>query len=368
MVKNLKISTLLFLLSSSLLTVLLAKQVRADCTKWHPHHCGIRDVEREFNNCFNGGCSIPADEAWGEAGRSVYTAGLTLIAANNSTLPAKSLTTWQKDRLRPYFGNLVDRVAIKYGATTLDNWRIGGTRISIPSDGQTFCNNIYLTKRHRGEDKDLLALIAHEMVHSQQCERLGGASNFGYNYFKYYKRANQNYRNNKLEVEAYDIEAKFVNELESIEQEIARKNSLETVSVRQDVPAGVPNLMIQTEGYPVVAVFSGRKESFAIGCMEVRNIWTKIPVQVVSSSMYNNVQATNPVVADLPCDGSIRAYAPTGEPGALVIKHRNGEYYRHYINPLDFIGAVKAGDLIPIDVSEFRTTFPERGTDFQVYR
>ncbi len=59
------------------------------------------------------------------------------------------------------------------------------------------------------------------MVHSQQCERLGGASNFGYNYFKYYKRANQNYRNNKLEVEAYNIEAKFENELESIEQKIA---------------------------------------------------------------------------------------------------------------------------------------------------
>ena len=198
-----------------------SKIAQADCTKWHPHHCGVRDVERELNNCFNGGCSIPADEAWGEAGRGVYTSGLAAIAAKNSTLPAKSLDTWQKDRLRPYFGDLVDRVKIKYGATTLDNWRIGGETISIPSDGQTFCNDIYLTKRHRGEDKELLELIAHEMVHSQQCERLGGASNFGYNYFKHYKRANQNYRNNKLEVEAYDIAARFENELESIEQKIA---------------------------------------------------------------------------------------------------------------------------------------------------
>ena len=132
--------------------------------------------------------------------------------------------------------------------------------------------------------------------------------------------------------------------------------------------AGVPKLMIQTEGYPVVAVFSERKESFALGCIEIRNTWEKIPVNVVDSATYNSVQATNPVVADLPCDGSIKAYAPTNEPGSLVIKHRNGVYYRHYINPLDLIGAVKAGDLIPIDVSEFRTTFPERGTDFQVYR
>ncbi|MEL6440056.1 MAG: hypothetical protein AAFQ80_12470 [Cyanobacteria bacterium J06621_8] len=137
---------------------------------------------------------------------------------------------------------------------------------------------------------------------------------------------------------------------------------------RKDVPSGVPNFMIQTQGYPVVAVFSDRKESFALGCIEIRNTWEKIPVQVVSSSTYNSIQSTHPVIADLPCNGSVRAYAPTGEPGALVVRHRNGMYYRHYIHPLDFIGALKAGDLIPIDVSNFRTIFPKRGTDFRVYR
>jgi hypothetical protein len=55
----------------------------------------------------------------------------------------------------------------------------------------------------------LLELIAHELVHSQQCERLGGMSNFGYEYFREYKRANQNYRNNRLEIEAYDLVARI---------------------------------------------------------------------------------------------------------------------------------------------------------------
>ena len=76
----------------------------------------------------------------------------------------------------------------------------------------------------------------------------------------------------------------------------------------------------------------------------------------------------NPVVADLPCDGSIKAYAPTNEPGALLIKHRNGVYYRHYIHPLDFLAALKTGDLIPISASEFVERFPERGTDLRVFR
>lgn len=80
-------------------------------------------------------------------------------------------------------------------------------RISLPSAGQTYCNNIYITARYSRNDFNLLELIAHELVHSAQCEKLGGASNFGYHYFKQYKRANQVYRNNKLEREAFDYVA-----------------------------------------------------------------------------------------------------------------------------------------------------------------
>ena len=191
---------------------------------------------------------------------------------------------------------------------------------------------------------------------------------YGTDWSRGYPRIRAGEKQTRLHHQQVPTDPLIETQITEIVGKIAKESEPEIVSTRQDVPAGVPNLMIQTEGYPVVAVFSERKESFALGCMEIRNIWGKIPVQAVSSSMYNSIQASNPVVADLPCNGSIRAYAPTGEPGALVIKHRNGVNYRHYINPLDFIAAVKAGDLIPIDVSEFRTTFPDRGTDFQVYR
>lgn len=200
----------------------LSKSAEADCTHWHPHHCGVEDVkregqrtaediQREIDNCFNGGgCDIPglpADELWGEAGRQFIDEAAAAIAAKNAALPVEPLNDLQKRHLRPHFGDLVDRVRVKYGATLLDNWRTPLGTISEPSGGQTFCNDIYITQRFRPNDADLMELIAHEMVHSQQCERLGGLANFGYEYFKGYKNANQSYRNNPMEEEAYQFDA-----------------------------------------------------------------------------------------------------------------------------------------------------------------
>lgn len=171
----------------------------------------IEDVQREIDNCINGGgCSLPADEVWGEAGRELYLDGAALIATKNAMLPRKRLDAFQKAYLRPQFGNLVDKIYVKYGATTLDNWRLGIVRMSQPSAGQTFCNNIYITQRYRPNDFDLLVLLAHELYHSKQCEDLGGLSNFGYWYFKEYKRANQNYAKNRMEVTAASFENQFL--------------------------------------------------------------------------------------------------------------------------------------------------------------
>ncbi|AFY54230.1 hypothetical protein Riv7116_1681 [Rivularia sp. PCC 7116] len=132
---------------------------------------------------------------------------------------------------------------------------------------------------------------------------------------------------------------------------------------------GTPNFMIQTSGYPAVAVFADRKESFALGCPGIRNMWSKIPLQQVSSRKYNTIQANNPVVADLRCDGSIEAYKLSDEgPGLLLIKHRNGVYHRHYIDSPGFISALRSGNLISIRGVSFRRVFPQRGTDFKMYK
>jgi hypothetical protein len=76
----------------------------------------------------------------------------------------------------------------------------------------------------------------------------------------------------------------------------------------------------------------------------------------------------NPVVADIPCNGSVDSYAPTDEPGALVIRHRDGQYYRHYVNSIEFVRKVGGGNFIPIVREEFYNRYPNRGTDFRLKR
>ena len=55
-----------------------------------------------------------------------------------------------------------------------------------------------------------LGVLAHEMSHVRQCARVGGLDQFGYQYFVEYKRAKQNYENNLMEKEAYDLQHRFV--------------------------------------------------------------------------------------------------------------------------------------------------------------
>jgi hypothetical protein len=132
---------------------------------------------------------------------------------------------------------------------------------------------------------------------------------------------------------------------------------------------GVPDYIVEYQGQPAIAVFEDVKQSYALGCPGFRNLWRRVPVQrAVSSAVFNNIVSANPIVADIPCNGSVNSYAPSGEPGALVFRHRDGQSYRHYINSLDFVKTVGGGNLIPISREEFYNQYPNRGTDFRVSR
>lgn len=54
-----------------------------------------------------------------------------------------------------------------------------------------------------------LIILARELVHSGRCQQLGGASQFGYYYFKEYKKAGQNYANNLMEIMADKFDKQF---------------------------------------------------------------------------------------------------------------------------------------------------------------
>ena len=150
-----------------------------------------------------------SEEAWGESGRALYPAAAATMSARNSNRPQESLSSAEKSALRPYFGSLVDRVRISYGADPLNEWNGPfGSTISLggaDADAQTYGLRIYVkSSKENMEQRERLRLLIHELVHADQYEDYGSSlANFGYHYFKGYKRANQTYEDNKMEVEAY---------------------------------------------------------------------------------------------------------------------------------------------------------------------
>jgi hypothetical protein len=154
------------------------------------------------------GSAQAVEQLWGEAGAGAYQAAANWMRANNGS--SQSLDTLQKQYLRPHFGDLVDRVAVVYNANLMDELSAGGYRIPMSqSAAQTYCDRIYVDDPYQQGDLAQIVLLAHELTHSRQCQNYGGAGTFGFHYFREYKRAGQNYANNRLEREAFDFEAQF---------------------------------------------------------------------------------------------------------------------------------------------------------------
>ena len=152
--------------------------------------------------------------AWSEAGATVLPLAAQIMLMRNPI--GAGLEATQKGYLRPFFGDLVDRVTIVYQAKLLDRWSQGGKETHIggvDSSAQTYCDRIYIRASSQPHDTDRLILLAHELAHAQQCDRAGGISQFGERYFKGYYDGGQTYQNNPLEKSARAIEEKFTHRL-----------------------------------------------------------------------------------------------------------------------------------------------------------
>jgi hypothetical protein len=155
--------------------------------------------------------SSEPEEAWGNSGIVMFNVAAKLTATRNSA--GQPLTTIQKKSLRPLFGGLVDRVQVNYNALLMDRWSNGEQEVhvgDVDSAAQTYCDRVYVKDAYQPTNRGQLFLLAHELTHSTQCERLGGANKFGYKYFRSYYEAGQQYAKNPLEKEARSIAAKLV--------------------------------------------------------------------------------------------------------------------------------------------------------------
>lgn len=197
------LSSVVLVATTGLLMSLLgvfANQAQAHCKPWHPHHCSLPDIDP--TKVIPGSAEISA-KAWGTAGRVGYPAAADIMRAKNAGRPAQALSPSHKRLLKAQYGNIVDNVRVVYNATTMDKWcglgkciQVGG----VESGAQTFGNTVYITEPQRPIDINQFLLLAHELKHVEQ--QKGRLDTFGYDYFKAYKEAGQNYENNRMEREA----------------------------------------------------------------------------------------------------------------------------------------------------------------------
>jgi hypothetical protein len=177
------------------------------------NHCGPLDPTCSHDGCNDWDVTCNSNvkpitkpiarEAWGEAGAIAYPAAASIMRGRHGR--SVGLDDIQKKYLRPHYGGLVDKVVVVYNAKMMSEWSALGKNINlggVDSAAQTYCNRIYVKDSHQSGNRDQLLLLAHELRHAQQCQELGGEGKFGYHYFREYKRAGQNYENNKLEQSA----------------------------------------------------------------------------------------------------------------------------------------------------------------------
>lgn len=151
-----------------------------------------------------------SEELWGEGGRFAYPAAAAIMSGRRTT--GKRLSSSYRSALKPYFGNTVDNVVVHWSATPLDEWAADNFSIVLEdtdTEAQTYGYDIYVRfgSGENGAEYEL-STLCHELVHVQQFEKYDQSySNFGYHYFKEFKKANQKYEDNAMEIEAFRREA-----------------------------------------------------------------------------------------------------------------------------------------------------------------
>lgn len=149
-----------------------------------------------------------SEDTWAQIGAIAYEKAAQFMRSNNGV--ARRLDEDQKRYLRPHFGDLVDRVSIVYEAQLMDEWVAASFRINVGhSNAQVYGDRIYLKQPYKPDDLEQIILLAHELVHVRQYEQFGGLDRFGYHYFREYKLADESYRDNKMEQEAFEFEEEF---------------------------------------------------------------------------------------------------------------------------------------------------------------
>jgi hypothetical protein len=131
---------------------------------------------------------------------------------------------------------------------------------------------------------------------------------------------------------------------------IVNENTTPTPAPKLSVPFLVPNRILTTTAgnYPPMAMFDGRDESYIFdpACPGMNALWGTIRREGVSSEQFGKVLTSPNFVGGLACNvppGFNQGYSSPDIPGGhmLILRHRDGIRYRHFVNTPDFFGALQ---------------------------
>lgn len=144
---------------------------------------------------------------------SVCVANAELTSARNILHPAQPLDTTAQYYLRPWFGDLVDKVRLTWNARLNDHLGFANGILTQGSRAQTYGYQVYIAASQGARDPESpqqLLLLAHELVHTAQYVRYGeNLAHFCHEYMQGWAQSRGVYKQNPLEHEAFDTAFAF---------------------------------------------------------------------------------------------------------------------------------------------------------------
>lgn len=139
---------------------------------------------------------------------SACVANAELTYAWNAQQPALPLDATAQAYLRPWFGNLVDKVHVVWNARLNDRLAVDGQVLARGSRAQTYGPQVFISSsqgvRDPGSTRQLL-LLAHELVHTAQYVRYRESlERFCHEYIQGWAQHGGAYAQNPLEQEAFE--------------------------------------------------------------------------------------------------------------------------------------------------------------------
>jgi hypothetical protein len=176
------------------------------------------------------GVGAPQPRTGMTLGSRICVANAEITATRNLQTAAQPLDATAQYYLRPWFGDLVEKVRVIWHARLNDHLELAGRVFSAGSYAQTYGYQVYIASSQGAREPESapqLVLLAHELVHTAQYVRYGeDLARFCHAYIQGWEQARGVYKHNPLEQEAFNTAFAFAQWLGRLKPAATQADSL----------------------------------------------------------------------------------------------------------------------------------------------